>query len=130
MNTHLREALTASIDLTARGNAVLAGCIAVYDNDDALARRFALEAFEDDRPAYWTTAGYSAQRACLLQLAAHRMSLSDALAGTYHRDDRAAALDTLIPLNDQAAVALVAEYAEHGLWRDLDELMARRGRAS
>lgn len=124
----LTDTLRRSISLTASAKALIDEVADLYDNDDWNARRVATAALEAERPAYWTRFGYSAQRACLLQLAANGMSLTDALKGTYHYADRVAGLDSLVPLNDQAAIALAAQYSEYGVWRDVDELMARRER--
>ena len=92
------------------GRRRLLAAIRRHDNDDALARHYALAACAAGRPAYWTAAGYHAQSACALQLAANTMpSLEAALdaccSGTGGRD-QTAALDTLIPLNAAAEAAL------------------------
>jgi hypothetical protein len=97
-----------------------------FENEDALARRKATNAYTHDAPAYWTRASYHAQKACALQIAVHETSLPNALRQAYHGGDYIAALDTLIPLNEQSAIAMTVQYAEFGLWRDVDELLSRR----
>lgn len=129
MTPHLAEALRVSIDLTAQARMAVEDAISVYDNDDAVARRLALAAFEQDRPAFWTTATYHSQKASLFQQAANYKPLLEALHYAYNRgDDYIAALDTLVPLNDQAALAMVIRYSDYGIWRDTEELLARRYR--
>lgn len=97
-----------------------------FENEDALARRKATNAYTHDAPAYWTRATYHSQKACALQIAVHEMTLPRALTMTYHGGDHIAALDTLIPLNEPAAIAMVVRYAEYGLWREVDEMLARK----
>jgi len=128
MTLHLKEALTGSLSLTAAAKLAIEDAIDLYQNEDALGRRKAIAAFEQDRPAYWTTAGYHNQKACALQVAVHEMPLPKALKMTYRGGDYVAALDTLVPLNEQAAIALTVQYAEYGLWRDIEEVLARRYR--
>lgn len=99
-----------------------------YENEDALARSKAQAALEVNQPAYWSKASYHSQRACQLLLRVHETSLSNALRSTYHGADHVAALDRLIPLNNQAVIALSAQYAEYGSFREVDELLARRER--
>jgi hypothetical protein len=128
MTLHLKEALTGSLSLASAAKLAVEDAIDLYDNEDALARRKAIAAFEQDRPAYWTTAGYHSQKACALQVAVHEMPLPRALKMIWRGGDYIAALDTLVPLNEQAAIALTVQYAEYGLWRDIEEVLARRYR--
>jgi hypothetical protein len=51
------------------------------------------------------------------------MTLPNALRQAYHGGDHIAALDTLIPLNEQAAIAMTVQYAEY-------RIVARRGRVA
>lgn len=98
-----------------------------FENEEALARRKATNAYMHDAPAYWTRATYHSQKACALQIAAHETSLPNALKQAYGPyGDFIAGLDTLIPLNDGAAIAMVVQYSQYGLWRDVDELLRRR----
>lgn len=129
MTLVLREALTGSLSLTAAARMAINDASELYDNEDALARRKAQTAYEQDRPAYWSTATYHAQRASQLQIAVNEMALRKALACTYKPgSDWIAALDTLVPLNVKAATALSVAYADYGLWRDEPELLLRRFR--
>src|SRR5262245_32382468 len=129
MTVPLRAIPEAAIELAAEAEKRLADAIDLYDNDDALARRVALAACRREDAAYWTRAGYHAQRACQLQIAANQMALRNALRAAYKPgSDWVAALDTLVPLSSRAAAALSAEYAEYGLWRDEAELLKRASR--
>jgi hypothetical protein len=122
----LEGALRSSVDLTAKAKQIVDAVSDLYENEDAQARRKAVAALEQDRPAYWTTASYHSQRACQLQVRAHETSLPNALRSTYHSADWVAALDRLVPLNEQAAIAVAVQYEEMGTFRDIDELLARR----
>ena len=129
MTLHLKEALTGSLSLTAAAKLAVEDAIDLYQNEDALGRRKAIAAFEQDRPSFWTSASYHNQRACALQVAVHEMPLRKALACTYKPgSDWIAALDTLVPLNLKAATTLSGAYADYGLWREEAELLARRYR--
>jgi hypothetical protein len=108
----------------------LAVAIEIYGNDDALARRVALGALAASRAAYWTTARYHSQKACALQLAVHAQpSIEAALNYAYSpgkdADVRLAALETLVPVNLQAAEALVLAYTSLGATDDVRALQAR-----
>jgi hypothetical protein len=61
-----RAVASADVDENRRRLAI---AIDLYGNDDALARRVVLSALAAGRPAFWTTAGYHSQKACVLQLA-------------------------------------------------------------
>ncbi len=126
MTLQLNQALKGSLTLTARGRLAIDDVADLYENDDYLARRKAQTAYEQERPAYWTTATYHDQRACQLQIVVHEMPLPRALKFAYKLGDYIAALDRLIPLNEQAAIAMTVQYAEYGVWRDVEELLARR----
>ena len=129
MSVLLHRIPEPTITLAAEVDRRLASAIALYDNDDELARRVALAAHARGEAAYWTKASYHAQRACQLQIAANQMPLTNALRMVYKPgSDWIAALDTLLPLNSPAAMALAAGYAEYGLWRDEPELLARVSR--
>ena len=117
MTTHsldlTRGDLIASLGQAAAddGRQRLLASIERYDNDDALARHYALAACAAGRPAYWTTAGYHAQTACALQLAANTMptlaaALDACMSGAEPVAQRAA-LATLVPLNAAAERALL-----------------------
>jgi hypothetical protein len=106
----------------------LAAAIHIYDNEDALARRLALQAAAAGRPAFWTTAGYHSQKHCALQLAVHGQPTVEAAldqAALEGSEARLAALDTLVPLNRPALAVLALAYAGLGRWRDIADLEAR-----
>lgn len=106
--------------------------VELYRNNDSVSREHALEAFMAGKPAYWTTATYHSQRALGLMDDLNRgCEFGIALAANYPAHCtkyRPGALDTLIPLNRRAAVDLVKAYDALGIWREVDELEARRKR--
>ena len=120
------------------GRMRIGDCLNLYDNDDALLRRYVLQNFERDRAAYWSNATYHSQK--LAMFAARANSSDHDKDGKYL--DAAAAyafepyrgqpvpllqyFDTLIPLNERAARDLAEAYARAGSWKDEDELLARR----
>lgn len=112
----------------------LRGAVVLYRNPDGVTEREAMDAIASGRPAYWTTAGYSSQRACgLVYSINHGDTIADALAEHYParlnlRPKRVGALDTLVPLNRLASNELSEAYEEFGLWRDATELERRRSR--
>src|SRR6478672_2862486 len=96
----LRDLPKPAIALQMEAEQRLADAIGLYDNEDTLGRRVALAAHARGDAAYWTKAGYHAQRACQLQIAANQMPLRNALRAVYKPgSDWIAALDTLVPLN-------------------------------
>lgn len=108
----------------------LASAIETHGNDDALARRVALCAITAGRAAFWTTARYHSQKACILQIAIHAQSSIEAALDYAYSPGEAAdfgieALDTLVPLNHLAAEALALAYARLDATCDLDALLAR-----
>jgi hypothetical protein len=108
----------------------LAAAIELCGNDDALARRSARAACNDGRPAFWTTATYHSQKACVLHLAVHtEPTLEAAVECAYGphtgTELRHAAFDTLIPLNAAAMEALALAYARLGRLPDVAELETR-----
>lgn len=111
----------------------LADAIARYDNDCGYHREKAVDAIASRRAAFWSTAHYSDQRCrgLLYPLNAEGKSVSEAIAECfpdYVRDGRIDGLDSLVPLNRKAAVALANAYDQVGSWREIEELEARRDR--
>jgi hypothetical protein len=74
-----------------------------YDNPDALARDYALEALREGRPLFWTKSKYHNQRALQLHVDALLYGVSVAVAKDPRRGEW---LDTLIPLTPAAEAAL------------------------
>lgn len=103
--------------------------IAVYDNGYDDLRASAIEAIASGRAAFWTTSGYSATRTVDLPLALNRgTGIREALEQAFPAwcaSHREMALDTIVPLNRKAAVALSGAYASFGIWRDEEELEHR-----
>jgi hypothetical protein len=114
------------------GRRRLYAAISLYGFSDAVSMDHALEAFFEDKPAYWTTADYHSQRAIGLMDDLNRgCEFGIALAANYPAHCthyRPSALDTLVPLNIKAANALVKAYDALGIWRDAEELEQRRER--
>ncbi|RWB67567.1 hypothetical protein [Mesorhizobium sp.] len=106
--------------------------IAIYGNGYDENRDSALAAIMLGRAAYWTTSSYSAARTVDLPLPLHRgVSIRDALEEafpTWRAGERPAALDTLVPLNRKAAIALSGAYASFGIFVDEEILEMRRYR--
>ena len=111
----------------------ISDCIKLYNNDDALLRRYANQAFERDEAAYWSTSTYHSQRAAMFANRAnyfpkdtdgiYLMQAADECYGATYKIE---ALDTLIPLNERAARDLCEAYAKLGSWKDEDQVLARR----
>ena len=123
-------AMPAVRALAGNGAQSLAAAIGIYDNDDALGRRYALAACAAGRPAFWTIAGYHSQKACALQLAVHTLptleaALDDAYGPNQGTELQLAAFDTLVPLNRPAVAALALAYPRLDRWRDIEDLEAR-----
>jgi hypothetical protein len=124
--------LTLTLERAAHdGTRRLKKAVAIYGNDFSDKQK-ALDAFAAGRPAYWTTVSYHAVRAVSLMIAVNRgVEILAALESEYRHcsnDQKLAALDTLVPLNAEAAEALSQAYARFGLWRDAEELEMRRVR--
>ena len=125
----LAETIRGSADLAGEARRLIDSVADLYDNDDFRARRIATACYEQARPAYWTTASYHAQRYCDLLLSANQMRLAGALRMSLRPgDDFLRALDTLVPLNGQAAAELSSAYADYGSFVPDEELLARRER--
>ena len=130
MNVHAREFQTET-PLTMRRH--LADAIAIYGNDFTSDHEDAISAIISGRAAYWSTAGYSAQRAGILLGHLNRgCTFEEALADAYANQPRPLierGLDTLVPLNLKAANALSLAYSHFtATWHDDEELLLRRVR--
>lgn len=122
------------------GRIRIGDCLNVYDNDDALLRRYVLQNFERDQAAYWTISSYHSQKLAAFAYRANRMGvgagddemyLQDAaeIASAPYRGQSAPLIqcyDSLIPLNERAARDLAEAYAQSGRFVDEDELLMRR----
>lgn len=111
----------------------LRDAVAIYGNHDSVSFDYAVAAFVEGRPAYWTTSCGNSQIAAGLVDSANLMSSLEAALATIpeHRkrgDKIEFYLSTLVPLNASAAQELSEAYARIGLWRDCDELEVRRVR--
>lgn len=108
----------------------LEDAIEVYGNRYDDNRDSALDAIVAGRAAFWSTSSYSAARTVDLPLALNRgVSIKDALEQAFQAwcaGDRRAALDTIVPLNRKAAMALSGAYAREGIWHDEEVLEMRR----
>jgi hypothetical protein len=123
------DAVTGALELAHEARRLIDAAADLYDNDDFGARRIATACYVEARPAYWTTASYHAQRHADLQLSANQMRIASALKISLRPgDDFLRALDTLVPLNEPAAAALSAAYADYGSFVSEEELLARRVR--
>jgi hypothetical protein len=126
----LIQALTGADRSEAEGKRRIEDAFTLYNNEFTLEVEYALKAYTQGHAAFWTTAGYSDQRAGnLLNSINLGSTIMGALAHWYppgcpHGRDEA--LDTLVPLNRRAADDLVMAYAEYGLMRDAEELEMRR----
>ncbi len=137
MNAYVRN--TANIALVLTGHPVRGGyealrqIIDLYDNDDAVAREYAEEAFNAGRPAYWSSATHSAALTkCVMNTANRLGSLEDAIrieVAPHRRWQVQDILDVLVPLNEAAERELSIAYSKYtGTWRDEPELAMRRVR--
>lgn len=123
---------------TMTGRMLISDCLKIYDNDDALLRRYVLQNFEADRAAYWSTCTYHSQKLSAFAYWANdadhdhdveylREAARQADAGWAGKEVKFAEyFDSLIPLNERAARDLCEAYAKIGMWRDEDELLMRR----
>lgn len=103
--------------------------ITVYGNGYDDLRASAIEAIASGRAAWWTTSNYGAARTVDLPLSLNRgvgvrAALDEALPA-WCANLRPVALDTIVPLNRKAAMALSGAYASFGIWRDEEELEQR-----
>jgi hypothetical protein len=115
---------------------LISDCIKLYDNDDSLLRRYAHAAYDAGRAAYWTVVSYHSQKAASFANRANYLPQDHDGAyllqagieayGNASYGTRIEALDTLIPLNERAARDLAQAYADTGIWKDEDQLLARR----
>ncbi|MER8959340.1 hypothetical protein [Mesorhizobium sp. M0701] len=107
----------------------LLDAIDVYNNGYDDIRASAIDAIAAARAAFWTTSTYSAARTVDLPLALNRgVSIATALEQAFPAwcaDRREVALETIVPLNRKAAIALSGAYARFGIWRDEEELEMR-----
>lgn len=125
----VKAALSASIDLVAEFKQRHGDCVALYDNDDPVSRQLAQTAYEQERPSFWTSASYHSQKACILQQAANYKPMDEALRYAFGLGgDYIAGLDSLVPLNDRAAIALIAQYGQYGCFVLVEDVLARRFR--
>lgn len=90
--------------------AAIAGLATLHDNLDDISAKSAIRAAVEGRPAFWSTARYHDQRARNFLDEANNLPLADALnlrkqSSTWNGDARGL-LNTLIPLNAEAAKAL------------------------
>jgi len=122
-------AIPTSLDEAMATRRRLDDAIEVYGNGYDDIRAVAIEAIASGRAAYWTTSNYGATRTVDLPLALNRgVSIRDALEQAlpaWCAADRCPALETIVPLNRKAAIALSGAYASHGIWRDEEELEMR-----
>lgn len=112
----------------------LNAAIAVYGNDDTQTKEYALDAYIDGRASYWTTVTYHSQTAVCLCHAANLMSSLEAAIDAEIPAHRSwmveQMLDTLVPMNLEAAKELAKAYERVGSWRTCEELEDRRVRDS
>lgn len=126
---HSTFAIPTSLDEAVATRRRLDDAIAVYGNGYDDLRASAVEAIASGRAAFWTTSNYGATRTVDLPLDLNRgigirAALEQALPA-WCAQNRAPALDTIVPLNRKAAIALSGAYAAFGIWRDEDELLMR-----
>ncbi len=128
MNIHARDYLA---DTPMKVRRDLLAAVAVYGNEDTIMLEQAIEAVASGRAVYWTTASYSSARASDLPYELNRgKSILEAVDAAYAGREflREQALDTIVPINRKAAMALANAYAKFGSWVDEDELLQRRTR--
>ena len=126
MNAHFTAYMN---DTPLAARRALADSIEIYGNEDAVGREQCIEAIASGRPAFWTSRQYHDARANALRYDATKtgdvVGSMLALYPPHRRDSREAALDSLVPLDRRAAVALSLAYAEIGFFRDEPELLLR-----
>jgi len=129
MNIHVRDYLEEDALSMRRA---LDDAITVYGNPDTIMREKAIDAIVEDRAAYWTTSTYSSAITADLPYALNAgVEINRAIEAAFpnHKADRRIpALDTIVPLNRKAALALSVAYSLKGKWRDEPELLARAKR--
>lgn len=128
MNIHTQDYL-ADTPMKVRRDLLTA--VAVYGNEDTIMLEQAIEAIASGRAVYWTTASYSSARASDLPYELNRgKPILEAIDAAYAGREflRQQALDTIVPINRKAAMALANAYAKFGSWVDEDELLERRVR--
>ncbi len=129
MNVHFTAYMN---DTPMAASRALDDAIAIYGNDDAVGREQCIEAIASGRPAFWTSAQYHAARSLILRYDATKtgdvVGSMLAIYPPHRRDSREAALDSLVPLDRKAAIALSLAYAEIGFFRDEPELLLRSKR--
>lgn len=135
MNAHPRHSFVSALagHPVRGGYEALRQVIDLWDNDDAVARDYAEEAFNAGRAAYWSSATYHAAISkCLMNTANRIGSLEDAIrveVRPHQRDRMQEFLDVLVPLNEAAERELSVAYAKYtSTWRDEPELAMRRVR--
>lgn len=121
--------IRTAIDEAFEARRHLNDAVAIYGNAYDDLHLSAICAIALGRAAFWTTSSYSSARCVDLPMALHRgLTITDALEEAFagrRAVDRQAALDTLVPLNRKAAMALANAYARFGSWRDEEELEMR-----
>lgn len=118
----------------------LLDAIEVYQNHDTIMQEKAIDAIAEGRAAYWTTSSYSNAVTSNLPYSLNAgVEINEAIEAA-HPEWRYArapelrkqhcrfALDTIVPLNRKAALALSVAYSQKGIWRDEDELLIRAKR--
>ncbi len=136
MNVHTRQSfvdtLTAPETSARVGRQRLDDACTIYRNEDYTSREKALDAFTEDRAAYWSMVTYHNQRGCrLLDALNGGFTIAQAIHAHWNRsdEDQMEALGALVPLNAKACEALSLAYAAMGTWADDGELEMRRLRA-
>lgn len=126
---HATFAIPTSLDEAMATRRRLDDAATIYGNGYDDLRASAIEAIASGRAAFWTTSNYSATRTVDLPLDLNRgvgirAALEHALPA-WCAQNRAPALDTMVPLNRKAAEALSGAYATYGIWRTEEELEQR-----
>jgi len=121
--------IRTSLDEAFEARRHMLDAIEIYRNGYDDNRESAIGAIASGRAAYWTTSSYSASRTVDLPLALNRgVSIAEALEEAFpgwRAPYREEALDTIVPLNRKAAIALSNAYARYGSWVDEEELEMR-----
>lgn len=121
--------IRTAIDDALEARRHLNDAIAIYGNGYDDLHLSAICAIALGRAAFWTTSSYSAARTVDLPFVLHRgVPIQEALEEAFPSwcaADRHRALDTLVPLNRKAAMALSNAYARFGSWFDEEELEMR-----
>ncbi|MEQ1938598.1 hypothetical protein ABMA46_10110 [Mesorhizobium sp. CN5-321] len=129
MNAHARFYMDETA-ITVRRS--LDDAIAVYQNEDTIMREKAIDAIAEGRAAFWTTSSYSSAITADLPYALNAgVEINQAIENAfpaYKAYRRVPALDTIVPLNMKAALALSVAYSAKGIWKDEPELLMRAKR--